>query len=129
MQRLEGAVLLQGRAVHEVAHLVALGLRYRSQVDGCPPADRHRQLLVELTSASASLAGVSETRKVSLPPEPTGCESLGAAEAAHELGVSRQFVRRIAPELGGWRIGREWRFSRSAIAAEATRRREDGATV
>lgn len=131
VQRISGAVLLQGSAVHEVAHLVGLGMRYRSQVDGCPPAERHRRLLVELTAASASLSTVSETTKVSLPPSSAefDVEAVGAADAAHALGLSVQFVRRIAPEMGGWRVGREWRFSRSAVAAEAARRQESGETA
>ncbi|WP_329411933.1 helix-turn-helix domain-containing protein [Nocardia vinacea] len=58
-------------------------------------------------------------------PEPDGVagDEIGTATAAEILGCTERWVRRIATDLDGIRVGRDWVFRRSVVEAYATARR------
>lgn len=59
-------------------------------------------------------------------PDPeTDTDLIGVAEAADILGNSVQWVRRIAADLEGRRIGRDWIFQRRAVEEYAAGRTKD----
>lgn len=130
VQRLGDAVLLQGPAVHDVAFLIGLGIRFRAQVDGCPPSHQHKALLAYLTDVSVSMPVPTSTdaehANVRESPDSRDYKrnGIGTAEAARLLGFTEQHVRRLATHLGGQRVRGAWVFDRAAIAAEVARRSE-----
>ncbi|GLP83567.1 helix-turn-helix domain-containing protein [Mycobacterium antarcticum] len=40
---------------------------------------------------------------------------IGTAEVAHLLKCDPRTVRRLRSDLGGWKVGRDWVFNRSAV--------------
>lgn len=128
VQRLGSAVLLQGPAVHDLAYLVGLGLRYRSTVDGTAPAQHHLQLLSLLADmAEATLTpdvreqGTSDVRS-EVGSSDLKVKRVDTAAAARLLGITTRQTRRLASHLGGRRVKGNWSFDRAAVVAEAQRR-------
>lgn len=128
VQRLADAVVIQGAAVADLAYLVTLGLRYRTQVDGCAPSEPHRRLLAMLTDASlvptADASGRADVRKPVPPAGWVSVDSVGSEMAGRMLGITGRQVRRVASEMGGRRVKGSWRFERAAVSAAAARRSE-----
>lgn len=128
VQRLSDAVILQGPALHDVAYLVGLGIRYRAQVDGSAPAEHHRRLLALLSDVSVSVSadGHADVRSEGAPAVwlPGDGGSVHTDTAARMLNLTPRQVRRLADQLGGRRHGRTWMFDRAAVSAEAARREE-----
>ena len=130
--RLGDAVLLTGTAVHDVAYLLGLGIRYRAQTDGCAPSSHHRRLLALLSDVSVSMAATpadSEHANVRtvLGDDHGDVEQVGTAEAARSLGVTEQHVRRLALGLAAsrpWSLEiRPGRYRRRGLT---TQRRDAG---
>ncbi len=128
VQRLGSAVLLQGPAVADVAFLVGLGMRYRARVDGTAPSAHHRALLSTLNdTAEATLAadvrdGHTDVRHHADASQSDGV-GVDSETAARLMGISMRQVCRLAPELGGRRVGRVWTFDRAAVLAAVAHRK------
>ncbi|MET8796131.1 helix-turn-helix domain-containing protein [Nocardia sp. NPDC004568] len=56
-------------------------------------------------------------------PDPrTADDEIGTTEAAALLGCSQRHIRRIAADLDGIRVGRDWIFNRRTVAEYAEAR-------
>ncbi|MEV6255586.1 helix-turn-helix domain-containing protein [Nocardia sp. NPDC051911] len=78
-----------------------------------------KRLEQEVIEASAD---EDETGRESAGLSPIG-DSIGSVEAAAILGCSERWVRHIAADLDGIRIGHWWRFRRSVVEEYAQARR------
>lgn len=132
-QRLGSAVLLQGPAVADVAHLVEVGLRARQARDGIAPTTRQLAVLRELRGARDDLA---PSRTASRPRHRDAADGSGLARlalcpdelsthaAAALLGVGVRQVQRLAPRLGARRQpSGALLYDRAAVLSEAATRR------
>ncbi len=121
VQRLGSAVLLQGPAVVDVWHLVALGVR-AARRDGIGLA-RVDHLQAELAAAAAEVRATSGTGQcdVAQVPARATCdpsEPLSTREAADLLGLSPRQTQRMARTLDAHQL-RSGRliFDRGAVDA------------
>lgn len=133
--RLNDAVVIQGAAVADLAYLVRLGLRYRTQVDGCPPSEHHRRLLDALLAHASLMPIPPDSGSAELPQVRTPAESgivdeeMGSETVARVLGITPRQVRNLAKHLGGRRVKSAWVFDRAAVSAEVARRSEGNSDV
>lgn len=98
----------------------------RVLLDALSIAARHRRMsgmstdpYLSLASALADVVAVDGQTVRQTPPavQPLALRpTVTVAEAAEQLGVSRRTVRRIAPRLGGQRVGRAWMLDPIAVA-------------
>ena len=118
VQRLGGAVLLQGAALLDARNLVVQGLR-AAQRNGIAPNDRVPRLAQALTDA----AHMSETRHddtLSAVPvaESFTTTQIGTREAAQMLGCTQRQAQRLATDLDGRQLAsRAWLFDRDTVHA------------
>jgi len=122
VQRLGSAVLLQGPAVADAAYLVAVGVRTLARRDGVAIA-RWLTLQRALQQVAAADHGHADVLGVVDEEALLAEELVSTKEAAHMLRLTERQVRRIAACLGGRHAGRALVFDRSAVQAEAARRR------
>ncbi len=130
VQRLGSAVLLQGPAVVDVWHLVALGVRAAHR-DGIGLA-RVDHLQAVLAAAAAEVRATSEPGQRHVAQLPVGAlsdpsEPLGSKEVAAMLGVSPRQAQRMQAQLGARKLrSRVLIFDRGAVeaylAAQPTRK-------
>ena len=104
----EHGVLLSGSAIDAVLYAVDVAQRARSR-NGLPPS----------TMLAALREALSPTGQADILPEPAEeCGSrdrVPSAEAAQLLRCSPRQARRLAPTLGGERVGGRWVIDRQAI--------------
>ncbi len=117
-----GQVLLRGPAVQIVSQLADLGARQWFAVGGGSTPALVRRLLDELAAEASEYvrpgvrADVREKRP-GASSEVMDTQQLTSAQAAEHLGCSQRHVRRIAPSLGGRRVGAAWTFDAAEVAA------------
>lgn len=105
VQRLApGVLLLTGGAVDALLYAVQVAQRAR-QRNNLPPS----HALAELASA----AGQTDARRVE--PLEDEMEMIATEEAARMLECSSRQARRLAPRLGGRRVGGRWLLDRRAV--------------
>lgn len=103
--RIESGVLLTGGALDAARYCVDVAQRARAR-NGLPPS-------VALARLAEALAAPGQEDN---PDEPAGQPDLVTTEEAAEmLGVSLRTARRLAPLLGGRRIGGRWLLDRQAV--------------
>lgn len=126
-----GQVLLRGSALAHVSRLADVGARVVERGDGIAPHPELRRLLEELRAEAAEVPAVSATGHADVRG-PGGWAESGAmgwtdpvdgGEAALMLGVGVRQLRRLAPSLGGRKVGGSWVFERAAVAAFAAERK------
>lgn len=130
VQRLGPAVLLQGPAVLEMMRLTILGARLRSQRDGIAMPESTRCLIQALADAAAE---VSPTRHddVASEPDPATWEQVTAMttkEVAGMLQLSQRQAQRLAPALGGRKVGGVVLVDRDAVLSLAAQRADQEAS-
>ncbi len=138
VQRMGTAVVLQDRALLEVRHLLALGVRERERRDAVPSSSTMRFLLALLTEAIAEQELVSPPRQQDAssngvprhgdvdeyPDRSDFRRRIGSREAARLLRNSQRTVQRVASSLGG-RRGPDGRYTFDAdLVAEFAAERE-----
>lgn len=125
VQQLGAAVLLQGPALLDVRYLLALGVRVVQSRDGITPHGRllHLQRVVEV---AADEYRQNLALPAALDPGDVREDRCTTREAALTLGLSVRQVRRLAPQLGGVRHGRELLLERTAVEAQLAQRAEVG---
>lgn len=130
VQALGSAVLLQGAALAEVLHLVAVGAQVRQRRDGIPPSPALQDLIAVLARAVDD-SPLSPTRQRHVVTAVTSEDlksvgvPMGSREAAELLGLSVRQIQRSAAVLGGHRIGGRLVFDRDAVIAHQASRRQD----
>ena len=147
VQRLGSAVLLQGPALAEVLHLVALGARERERRNGLPASRRLRDLLAVLAETVAEdelVSPLSDRQYACSDMVPRHRDiherddsadfdtsvmrrhEISTGEVAEVLGVSQRQVQRLASSIGSRRApsGRLV-FDGLAVQAYAATRKEE----
>lgn len=103
-----GAVLLDGRHVDALRYCVDVARRARRRT-GLPP-------VAAVDALAALVAPVADAGQADSDPGPlVEPEGMTTTEAAALLGVSDRTARRMAPRLGGRRIGGHWLVDRLAV--------------
>lgn len=111
----EHGVLLTGSAIDAVLYAVDLAQRARGH-NGLPPS----RMLAALAEALAAPGQTDTATEPVRHPEGVGVrETVSTQEAANLLGRSPRTVRRLAPQLGGRRVGGVWLLDRQAVTEEA----------
>lgn len=106
-----GALLLTAEDLGVVAYAVAAAQRSRRR-NGLGPLRRLDALAAALDAARVAATGHADSE-----PDHTGdAETMTTTEAAQLLGVSDRTARRLAPGLGGRRIGGRWHLDAAAVA-------------
>lgn len=111
--RAGSAVILTGPAAESALQAVLIAVRAR-RANGLPPAPAYRVLAAAL-HAARSADGHTDA------PEPHGAQdfplepTIPAHEAAQRLGVGARQIRRLAPRLGGRKIGGRWFVDETAL--------------
>lgn len=108
------AVVLTGRALD--AALQAAGIANRTRrVNGAPPSPAYLALAAALNQAK-SVGGHPDVR------EPVGMQrfshehpAIPIVQAAQRLGLCERQVRRLAPRLGGRKVGGRWFVDERAL--------------
>ncbi len=115
-----GRVLLSGPALRAFSHLAEAGVGRLFSVDGkSVPADL-RRLLDELAAEAREYVRPdvrADVREEGLSASSGPMDPLTSAQAAERLGCSERHVRRIAPSLGGRRVGAVWTFDAAHVTA------------
>ena len=116
------AVLLQGSGLSEVFILVEAGLR-RMENQGIKAEQmarlrRHRDVLAAAHDDRMSHPG-HEFAGVVVAESNSHCQDgddwMSIAEAATELSLTTRHLRRLAPILGGTRIGNSWMVKKAPV--------------
>lgn len=122
------AVILTGPAIESALQAVLIAIRSR-RANGLPMLPAYYMLVTALGQAR-SAGGLSEVR------EPVGIRhfsyqvpTVPIAEAAERLGVCERQVRRLAPRLGGRKIGGRWFVDEQMVADHIEERRSDDRTT
>jgi hypothetical protein len=128
VQRIDGAILLQGPVLAELRWLLWRGVREIWRADSLHPSPAIDRLLSELPRA-ATTSGVGNIGSPPLDDSPdfTTTEQIGTTEAAQMLNISPRQVRYLADRLGGHKVGHGYSFPLAAIQEEAISRRGVGA--
>lgn len=107
------AVILTGGAARCALQAALIAIRAR-RTNGLPTSESYRQLATALAQV-ASAAGHTDIREAlaehHIPLEPT----VPLAEAAARLGLTDRQVRRLAPKLGGRKLGGRWLIDEQAL--------------
>ena len=104
-----GAVLIDGRHLDALRYAVDVAQRARRR-NGLPPA-------AALEALAALVAPVAATGQSDSPDGAVGeADDMTTHEAAALLGCSTRTATRLAPKLGGRRIGGRWLVDRLAVA-------------
>lgn len=135
VQRLGDAVLLQGQALAEVRHLLAIGLRERERRDAMPPSSGLRFLLAVISEAIAEgelLMSSPRHRSATLhaaltdSPMEEAMAEMTSDQVAAVLGVGRRQAQRLAGSIGSRRLGGVLVFDAGAVQSfAASRQRKD----
>lgn len=109
--RLPAVVALDADAVKLVLLAIAQAQRARARLDALPPSPR-------LDALARALAGACPS--ADMPEAPTrdtgGMNNpIDTAAAAELLGVSGRHARRLAPGLGGVKVGGTWLLDAAAV--------------
>lgn len=106
-----GAVVISGSMLTTLRQVVLIAARTR-QRSGLPLSAHHHALLDAVATATGQPDTTSgHDRDPWVHEAPT----VTVAEAASRLGVSERTARRMAPRLGGRRIGGRWLLDTQAI--------------
>ncbi|MPM56430.1 hypothetical protein SDC9_103233 [bioreactor metagenome] len=107
--RVEHAVLLTGREIEAVGYAIKLAQRVRAR-NGLPVSR-------DLAALAAALAATGQSDSPGQPEDDT--DFIAVSAAADLLGASERTARRLAPRLGGRKIGGRWLVDRQAVAEHA----------
>lgn len=113
LTRVGGVVVLSGRTLRTAHDAVKIAARAR-RLNGLPDSSSYAALGGALAEAMAVAGHSDDRRKVEV--EVSGLQPMSVEEAAEQLGKSRRQIRRLAPKLGGHRIGGRWVLDRQAVA-------------
>lgn len=100
-----GAVLLTGPALDACRYAVGVAQRARAR-NGLPPSTQLAQLADALTAAGQPDSAEDAAGQP---------DAMTTHEAAAQLGCSERTARRLAPALGGQRVGGRWLLDRVAV--------------
>jgi hypothetical protein len=128
VQRLGSAVLIQGPAVLELMRLAVLGAKLRSTRDGIAMPDSTRRLIQALADAAGDVAAGGQ-RDMAEDPDPASwqvVDGVTTKEVAGMLQLSQRQARRLAPALGGRKVGGVLLVDRDAALAFAAERGATG---
>ncbi|BBY54218.1 hypothetical protein H7J07_01380 [Mycobacterium koreense] len=129
VQRLGGAVLLQGQSVVDAVYLLAQGIR-AAQRDGYPTA-RFEGLRRAMVAAYEfqSEAAMSATRHGDVAAEvdssQSQCELISTTEAASIAGLTVRQMQRWAQRGLGKKVGTRWLIDSDLLTAELAARRTE----
>ncbi|MGW3542046.1 helix-turn-helix domain-containing protein [Nocardia niigatensis] len=111
---------LDPESVRQCRYAVAEVIRSRRRIGVPIPAwlrGLHERLDLELQAVMSGDGPESEAAQ-------SDSDLVSAPEASALLGCSARHVRRLAADLGGRRIGREWVFTRAEVVEYARARKE-----
>lgn len=101
-------VVLHGPSLRACLDAVLRAARAR-RLNGLPPSAEHVRLAEALTSAMAATGQTDMPKTVAAEHvSHEDIPSIPLAEAARRLTVSARHARRLAPKLGGRRVGGRW---------------------
>lgn len=106
-----GTVIVSGPMLRTLHQVVCIAVRAR-QRNGLPISAHHTALLKAVASAIGQSDIPDSAGVHSFPRE---LPTVTVAEAAARLRVSERTVRRLAPLLGGQRIGGRWLVDDQAL--------------
>lgn len=107
--RIEHGVLLTGREIEAVGYAIKLAQRVRAR-NGLPVSR-------DLAALAAALAATGQSDSPGQPEDDT--DFIAVSAAADLLGASERTARRLAPRLGGRKIGGRWLVDRQAVVEHA----------
>jgi hypothetical protein len=85
----------------------------RRRLNGLPPGRAYRQLALVIEAASAAPGQTDQVKQVAAHAD---CEpTLSVQEVSDLLGYSARHVRRMAPRLGGRRLGGRWKIDECSV--------------
>ncbi|BBY52944.1 DNA-binding protein [Mycobacterium koreense] len=111
VQHWPGVVVVSGPALRAAADAVLIAIAHRRR-NGLPRSGAYDALARAFLGAMSD-NGQTDTADVAIPETETMMVAIG--EAAATLGVSQRHARRLAPQLGGKRIGGRWFLDTQAI--------------
>jgi hypothetical protein len=110
-----GAVILSGEWLEAARQAVLIAARARRH-NGLPSSATQTVLACALNTAAMSAGGQSDVRKTEiLQAIPRQQPTVTINEAAQQLGLSDRQTRRLAPQLGGRKIGGHWLLDQDSI--------------
>ena len=118
IQTFNGVVIVSGAALPAAAQAVLIALRSR-RLSGLPASPVYTELLSAFHTAQSANGQTDDPCEVIAQSSPT----VPIAEASTRLGVSPRQARRLAPRLGGRRVGGRWLLDEQAIAEHIEGRR------
>lgn len=109
-------VLVAGRSLDLVAQAVREAQCWRAR-NGLPPLAAYGKLLGALAAPdAAALPPVAPVGHTDVrTPAALHAEGMTTEQAADMLGKSTRQVRRLAPQLGGRKVGRAYLLDRAAV--------------
>lgn len=115
------AVLIDGDTLAALRYAVAVAIREKRR-NGSAPGP----LLDQLDhAAAAALVASKRHDDTPIPPDEQPSDQwIDTDTAAARLGVSRRSAQRIAPQLGGRRVGRAWLIDPLALTEHLADREE-----
>lgn len=120
-------VVIRGQAAAEAYRLLAAGVQQVERRDGITASGRVNYLLGTCKrAAQMSVCGVADVRNPGFQAESSHLEigvRVGTREAAVELKISEEHVRRLASILDGRKLRGRWTYDSVLVEAEAERRR------
>jgi hypothetical protein len=121
-----GWVLLRGTALAETARLARFGADVLERRDGITSVGVETLLGVLEREGRMSAPGPTEVpQPLPVASSAVSDELVTASEVASMIGCTPRHVRRIAAQLGGFRVGDRWAFHRDQVAASAAGRQEE----
>lgn len=128
LRRLDGlvvagtAVVLTGPAVETALQAALIAIRSR-RANGLPDSAAYRALASALVHARSG-SGHSDVQDQAVGQHfSTEAPTVPIAEAVARLGICDRQVRRLAPRLGGRKIGGRWFVDEQALAEHLEMRR------
>ncbi len=111
-----GALLIAGDDLALIAYAVRRAVRGRAS-DRLSPIPRLDALAEALAASAALTSPVAATGHADTAAHPTGDDGrMTTTDVARMLGCSERTARRLAPGLGGRRIGGRWHLDAAAVA-------------
>lgn len=106
------AVVLTGEAARVALQAALIAIRSR-RVNGLPESPAYRALA---TALAKSVNGHADVREVVVEQHyPREQPQVPISQAAEQLGIGERQVRRLAPKLGGRKIGGRWFVDEHAL--------------
>jgi len=112
LTRVGGVVVLSGRTLRVMRDALAIALRAR-RLNGLPDSSSYVVIIAEINEAMAA-HGQTDVRD-DIDMQASVLQPMSVEEAAGALGISRRQARRLAPKLGGRRIGGRWMLGPQAV--------------